>query len=141
MARSYRVSRAKAANKALREQAKAAAIPVHQMREKNTSTAHAPILRRNPGRMDGTKWNGDAFICPVRVDDGANDLEPHLDDDDYSDTDHEPAPRKMVISLMDIAKPAKEKRRPWQSFEMVRLKEVLVLEDDDEEWELLDGLG
>lgn len=66
----------------------------------------AAAVRRNPGRMDGSRWNGRTFICSREVDDGMShfESEDHLDDEGY----HEWAPEgRLVVSLLDIARPAK----------------------------------
>jgi hypothetical protein len=80
--------------------------------EKQSST------RRNPGRMDGVQWNGDQFICTYDVDGHYldSDVESAADDDELyegdtnglhgSDRARQPGP---VVSLLDIARPAKQK--------------------------------
>ena len=67
------------------------------------------VGRRNPGRMDGVKWNGDSFVCAVRVDgdDGDSDSEYKYEWDE--DVVVEEKEKRVEISLMDIAKPMKAK--------------------------------
>lgn len=67
--------------------------------------------------MDGTRWNGKGFICPRNVDGQPQECECEyctLDvDSDWEDEDKK-APRIVVLSsLLDIAKPAKPKGKPY----------------------------
>ena len=69
-------------------------------------------IRRNPGRMDGVSWNGSSFICAQKVDDGSPPREEDVDDHatDFDDTTVEQTTDdRMVVSLLDIARPAKPK--------------------------------
>lgn len=76
------------------------------------------IVRRNPGRMDGVRWNGRSFICARKVDgEGALAAGPHEEADERADTPCEAAWERrgggaLLASLLDIAKPAKTKGRP-----------------------------
>lgn len=71
------------------------------------------IIRRNPGRMDGVHWNGDSFVCAQQVDGdvsrpsdaGAWDEEEH---NTLAD-DRRPPTEPMVVSLLEIARPAKRR--------------------------------
>jgi hypothetical protein len=73
--------------------------------------APAGIGRRNPGRMDGVKWNGSTFICVPKVD-GFDQGSSDEGEDDYVD-DYDFAPshqnRPLTVSILDIAQPAKPK--------------------------------
>ncbi|KAF8800151.1 hypothetical protein BYT27DRAFT_7263296 [Phlegmacium glaucopus] len=90
--------------------------------------------RRNPGRMDGTQWNGSAFISGSKVDDGelfvreedVYDLK--IDFIDTQDTRRHHT--DMTISLLDIARPAKPKGVA-KDFEVVqKVRNVIALDDD-----------
>lgn len=72
--------------------------------------------RRNPGRMDGVRWNGDQFICNSRVegDSYSYDIESNVETDADEQEGAEETSRGVrsaapVVSLMDIARPAKRK--------------------------------
>jgi len=105
--------------------------------------------RQHPGRRD-MKWNSKAFISGSNVDDGELFLR---DEDVYDfkidfnlidsyDTSHTTHHTDMKVSLLDIARPAKQKGVA-KDFEIVqRVRNVIVLEDDgleyqweDDEWE------
>lgn len=73
--------------------------------------------RRNPGREDGSRWNSSSFMSPADVDghaeDGWSDSETEVLQEiidslpikgEYGYED-----RPMVVSLLDIARPAKAK--------------------------------
>jgi hypothetical protein len=71
------------------------------------------IARRNPGRMDGSSWNGSTFICSRRIDgppfnDLSAEASDYEDDSDSHMTGFGLAPA-MINSLLDIARPAKRK--------------------------------
>lgn len=75
-------------------------------------------LRRNPGRMDGTRWNGSSFICSPSID--AQTTYDLVDECDLGESDvdwalegqEEKLPEAMLaISLFDMARPAKPKGR------------------------------
>ncbi|KAE9396712.1 hypothetical protein BT96DRAFT_996486 [Gymnopus androsaceus JB14] len=107
--------------------------------------------RRNPGRMDGVRWNADSFICPENVDgfesyDDSSDSEEEVYDDAMSGDSRQREQAAHVVSLLDIAKPAKPKGIA-KDFEVVKgVRRVIFLEDEkdwetfsqeqvDEEWE------
>lgn len=72
------------------------------------------LVRRNPGRMDGVLWNGDSFICANKVDEstgkdttfGVSDFE---DDSDSDEEESTPRRTDVVVTLLDMARPAKVK--------------------------------
>jgi hypothetical protein len=97
--------------------------------------------------MDGTQWNGSAFISGPKVDDG--ELFVHEEDvydfkTDFTDTHDTSHHTDTTISLLDIARPAKPKGVA-KHFEVVqKVRDVIVLEDDfeglehqweDDEWD------
>jgi hypothetical protein len=73
-----------------------------------------PSTRRNPGRMDGSAWNGDSFICP----DECDALQDLSEDEVLEELDHaspHTAPLRQTsiyVDILKIAKPAKRKGRP-----------------------------
>lgn len=69
------------------------------------------LVRRNPGRMDGVLWNGDSFICANKVDEPAGGNATSDFEDDSESDGEESAPRRtdVVVTLLDIARPAKVK--------------------------------
>lgn len=74
------------------------------------------IIRRNPGRMDGVRWNGSSFICAANVDEDVSFVSsrPHIyedEDEEEEDTGTTEPQRetRISISLFDIARPAKPK--------------------------------
>jgi hypothetical protein len=109
-------------------------------------------VRRNPGRMDGLRWNGSSFICSSSID--ARTTYDIIDDCDIGewDVDLEEQEEKLSnatfsVSLLDIARPAKP-RGIAKHFEVVeRLPRVIALEEtddfgwekEDEDWEDLYG--
>lgn len=73
-------------------------------------------VRRNPGRMDGLRWNGSSFICSSSID--ARTTYDIIDDCDIGewDVDLEEQEEKLSnatfsVSLLDIARPAKPRGR------------------------------
>ncbi|KAJ7816849.1 hypothetical protein B0H14DRAFT_2843981 [Mycena olivaceomarginata] len=101
----------------------------------------AGIIRRNPGRMDGVQWNGDSFVCARQVD-GDEPRALHgltWDDDGIEHLENEPRPRNepMVISLLDIARPAKQRGVTKNR----RVRQVIELDDGtrSEQWEDWEG--
>ncbi|KAF8233664.1 hypothetical protein L208DRAFT_1395398 [Tricholoma matsutake] len=96
------------------------------------------MVRRNPGRMDGRTWQGSTFICSRRIDCDYDDMECDAEYDERPSTpdfgvslgDRDP----MVIhSLLDIARPAKQ-RGVTKGFEIIqRVRDVITLEDDDDD--------
>jgi len=105
--------------------------------------------RQHPGRR-GMQWNSSAFISGSDVDDGELFIRDEdvydfridfnlIDSYDTSNTTHH---SDMMVSLLDIARPAKQKGAA-KDFEVVqKLRNVIVLEDsgleyqwDDDEWE------
>ncbi|CAK5284807.1 unnamed protein product [Mycena citricolor] len=108
--------------KAFRAQAKSqgqsfrAAILAQKARaaEDGKKVEYPDAGRRNPGRMDGMRWNGDSFVSPPQVD--GEEVSSDLEDDGASEwaagvADGKRAegslPQPMVVSLLDIARPAK----------------------------------
>lgn len=67
--------------------------------------------RRNPGRMDGARWNGDQFICTSRVEGPYEDSDHETEAvvDEHEDGDRPVSEAGPVVSLMDYARPAKER--------------------------------
>ncbi|KAF7326794.1 hypothetical protein MSAN_02498900 [Mycena sanguinolenta] len=69
------------------------------------------IVRRNPGRMDGVQWNGDSFVCARQVDGDTPNVE--VEDEgtrtEAGSDEQRPRGEPMVISLLDIARPAKRR--------------------------------
>ncbi|KAJ7127256.1 hypothetical protein C8R43DRAFT_1074931 [Mycena crocata] len=96
------------------------------------------LIRRNPGRMDGVQWNGDSFVCARQVD-GVHD-ENGWDAEEQEDAVYSEEQRpeaQMVVSLLDIARPAK-RRGVAKKFEVLpTVQRVIELEDDavSEQWE------
>jgi len=140
------------AKKAFRTQAKEAGVSYREAvtaRNEMLATKKVPkaagVVRRNPGRMDGMRWNGDSFICVANVD---GDNAPQLEDEVLQDARHAlagaertPANKRPAVlaSLLDIAKPAKAKGVAKQ-FEVVdAVSKIIALDDDDAQtecWEL-----
>jgi hypothetical protein len=101
----------------------------------------AGIVRRNPGRMDGVLWNGDSFVCARQVEGEGRPDARSLDDFDHErfvlaekewlaradkerltlaeqeqlelaeEKEREARTAAMVVSLLDIARPAKRAKR------------------------------
>ncbi|KAJ4473161.1 hypothetical protein J3R30DRAFT_3515299 [Lentinula aciculospora] len=102
--------------------------------------------RRNPGRMDGVQWKSNSFICPEHVDgsepydDETYEVEKgHSEEDLTNDERRESSERLHIISLLDIARPAKSKG-PAKEYEIVKsVRQVIFLDDEPsylgEEWE------
>ncbi|KAF8172616.1 hypothetical protein K438DRAFT_1851428 [Mycena galopus ATCC 62051] len=100
------------------------------------------IIRRNPGRMDGVQWNGDSFVCTRQVD--GDEPGRALNAVDQEDAGNEPSDEQrppMVVSLLDIARPAK-RRGPAKKYQVLpRVQHVIELEDGtqselwEDEWE------
>ncbi|KAJ7594063.1 hypothetical protein C8J56DRAFT_776282, partial [Mycena floridula] len=95
------------------------------------------LMRRNPGRMDGQTWNGDSFVCSEAIEEmeGRNPIYHMSDisDDCVSDYEDPVLPETKVVSLMDIARPAK-RRGIEKEFEVVQNnRRVIVLEDSEDE--------
>ncbi|KAJ6472846.1 hypothetical protein C8R47DRAFT_1145587 [Mycena vitilis] len=101
------------------------------------------IIRRNPGRMDGVQWNGDSFVCARQVDgDGprGHDFGAWEEDDSIVSDEKRADNTPMVISLFDIARPAK-RRGVARKYEVLpTIPRVIELEDDatSEQWEQWD---
>lgn len=143
-----------------------------------TEKAAAGLSRRNPGRMDGVQYRASYFICANQIDDPAMELsedeydEGSEDEDDAvlddlfyeSGSEQEVEEDKKVVSLLDMARPAKQKGssvalRPRlcrpnafgagvaKEFEFVQgMDRVIALEDEKEaeledseedEWEVI----
>jgi hypothetical protein len=64
-------------------------------------------IRRNYGRMDGVRWNGASFLCARQVDGDELDAVYEEREDDVSESPDRRTP--LVISLLDIARPAKRR--------------------------------
>lgn len=103
--------------------------------------------RRNPNRMHGNAPRGAA----KRRDDDDNydSAESDVDDTDLADDQERRPEAQLSISLLDIARPAKQKG-PAKDFEIIpNLRSVISLEDDDDafsfiqseadEWERIYG--
>jgi len=101
--------------------------------------------RRNPGREDGSRWNSSSFLSPADVDghpeDGWGDSNIEVIIDDLSSKREDEGPQPMIVSLLDIAQPAKVKGITSE-FEVVKTRRVIALEDvrdggpyADEDWE------
>jgi len=95
--------------------------------------------RRNPGREDGTQWNGSSFMSPADVDgypeDTTSDNEIVLQQiiEDLT-TECEYERRPMSVLLVDIARPAKAKGIA-KDFEIVETpRRVVALHDEEGEW-------
>lgn len=76
----------------------------------------AGIIRRNPGRMDGVRWRGRSFVCPENVDGSSGHGDDvyyyNLETDWGGESEYILSPntnQRLVISLLDIARPAKTK--------------------------------
>lgn len=87
------------------------------------------LVRRNPGRMDGVQWNGDSFVCARQVDGDVTRVRIHdsVDVEEQEDdlvAEHRPHDEPLVISLLDIARPAK--RRGEQTSTNVHSFVVLI---------------
>ncbi|KAF9257055.1 hypothetical protein L218DRAFT_965676 [Marasmius fiardii PR-910] len=100
------------------------------------------VVRRNSGRMDGVRWNGDSFICPWNVDRrydaSGNDFD--FGDGDDSDWEESEYPERVeangvsqaTVLLMEIAKPMKVKGIA-KNFEVLQtVQRVIVLEEEDD---------
>ncbi|KAF7375795.1 Peptide hydrolase [Mycena sanguinolenta] len=97
------------------------------------------IVRRNPGRMDGVQWNGDSFVCARQVDGDTPNAE--VEDEgtrtEAGSDEQRPRDEPMVISLLDIARPAK-RRGLAKKYQIVpRIGRVIEIEDgtQSEQWE------
>lgn len=85
-----------------------------------TSSPKPGPARRNPGRMDGVKWNGSSFICNGSVDGGMTTYDVvddwDVDFDFESDYDLDVGTTKarcdrMTVLMSDIARLAKPRGR------------------------------
>ncbi|KAG7100213.1 hypothetical protein E1B28_001988 [Marasmius oreades] len=151
----------KVAKKAFRAAAKDAgmryvdAIQVRKEAQSNLKTLSTKVgvVRRNPGRMDGVRWNGDSFVCPLHVDSdlsvfGGSEDELECEYDDSYEFDNKRSEEKMktvseTVCLMDIAKPMKVKGIA-KDFEVLQtVRRVIALEDEleNEEWEMTSCTG
>ncbi|KAJ7260569.1 hypothetical protein C8J57DRAFT_1337558 [Mycena rebaudengoi] len=104
----------------------------------------AGIIRRNPGRMDGFRWNGDSFVCAEQVDDGLAPSRADIEESVDTPGERVVGEGRMVVSLLDIARPAKARRRgAAKKFVVVpTVQRVVALEDEDatsEQWESWEG--
>ncbi|KAJ3967802.1 hypothetical protein EV361DRAFT_928936 [Lentinula raphanica] len=98
--------------------------------------------RRNPGRMDGVQWKADSFICPEHIDgpDSICGLDEALgesgDGSFEEDEDSSVNERSHIISLLDIAKPAKPKGIKKEYEVVDNLRQVIFLDEElSEQWE------
>ncbi|KAJ7204552.1 hypothetical protein B0H12DRAFT_472288 [Mycena haematopus] len=97
------------------------------------------IVRRNPGRMDGVQWNGDSFVCARQIDGDAAEIEDEGTRTRVEVLSDEQRARNepMVVSLLDIARPAK-RRGLAKKYQIVpRVPRAIELEDgmQSEQWE------
>ncbi|KAJ7141948.1 hypothetical protein C8R43DRAFT_1131257 [Mycena crocata] len=102
------------------------------------------IIRRNPGRMDGVQWNGDSFVCARQVDgDKVHDEHVAWDAEEQEDSvqveeveDRRPQTH-IVVSLLDIARPAKRRGAAKKSQSVPTLRRMIEFDDDtvSEQWE------
>lgn len=99
--------------------------------------------RRNPGRMDGVTWNGDSFVSPGHIDgdvkrphtayefgtcDAADELHAeYADEEDVAKPDKE-----RVVSLLDMARPARRKGAAKKYVILPTVPRVVHLESDDD---------
>ncbi|KAJ7466447.1 hypothetical protein FB451DRAFT_1260889 [Mycena latifolia] len=131
--------RADAKSAGLSYRAAIAATKAKQAEEGKKVEKPAGIVRRNPGRMDGVQWNGDSFVCAQQID--GNVARPHeamtWDAEDAEGTTGPQERGAMVVSLLDIARPAK-RRGVAKKYEVLpTIQRVMELEDDavSEQWE------
>ncbi|KAJ6601726.1 hypothetical protein DFH09DRAFT_1301926 [Mycena vulgaris] len=134
--------RADAKSSGLSYRAAIAATKAREAEEGKKVEKPLGIVRRNPGRMDGVQWNGDSFVCARQVD---GDLSRVHDVGAWDAEDHESGPlpeeqgreERMVVSLLDMARPAK-RRGVAKKYEVLpTIRRVIELEDDStsEQWE------
>ncbi|KAK6984774.1 peptide hydrolase [Favolaschia claudopus] len=112
------------------------------------------MQRRNPGRMDGVQWNGDSFVCTRQIDGDepvttsapsvglifAREWESGFGDEASEEKRSYNEP--MVVSLMDIARPAK--RRGTRFSDMSGMQRIWDMqtehwETQSELWEIPEG--
>jgi hypothetical protein len=109
----YQAFRAQAASKGLSYREAIVATKAKAEAEGKKVEKPMGIIRRNPGRMDGVQWNGDSFVCTRQVDgDGPRAHEVGAreeDDEDVLADERRPQNGPMVVSLLDIARPAKRR--------------------------------
>ncbi|KAK7038620.1 peptide hydrolase [Favolaschia claudopus] len=147
--------RAQAASKGL--SFKAAILADKARDEEEGKKFEKPVgstTRRNPGRMDGVQWNGDSFVCRRQIDgDESTPTDPSAEvaiwepiagaagDEEKRREYNEP----MVVSLMDIARPAKQRGKAGKlSKKHKAIQRILDLESindnrserSEEEWEV-----
>jgi hypothetical protein len=61
--------------------------------------------------MDGFRWNGDSFVCAEQVDDGLAPSRADIEESVDTPGERVVGEGRMVVSLLDIARPAKARRR------------------------------
>jgi len=100
-----------------------------------------PPKRRNMGRQDGVQWTGDSFLCAARVD-GTREDDSNIPVDvarqwceeerrqQFSLQQTTPSTTVTVVSLLDIARPAKRKG-VHKEFEVLEsaVSRVITLDD------------
>ncbi|KAJ7451284.1 hypothetical protein B0H11DRAFT_316018 [Mycena galericulata] len=105
------------------------------------------IVRRNPGRMDGVQWNGDSFVCARQVDGDVSRVHDVVavdaeEQDDELLFEQRPQEGRLVVSLLDIARPAK-RRGVAKKYEVLpTVRRVIELDGDNthsEQWEQWEG--
>ncbi|KAJ7626069.1 hypothetical protein FB45DRAFT_922888 [Roridomyces roridus] len=132
--------------KAFRAQAKTAGLTYREAILKAKADAAtekhltpAGVIRRNPGRMDGVQWNGDSFVCASQVD--GDDVKVEVTGVEEQDEDLAAEMRvpeeKVVVSLMDIARPAKRRGTAKKYVVLPAIRRVKSFNDDaqSEQWE------
>ncbi|KAF5386469.1 hypothetical protein D9757_005900 [Collybiopsis confluens] len=101
--------------------------------------------RRNPGRMDGVAWRANSFICPDRVDslETFHEERYHSESDedsieDYVNDSRLTGIREHIVSLLDMAKPAKLKgiAKDYEVVKMLKFEDIMLF-DDEQDWDTL----
>lgn len=111
----FQAFRAQAASKGLSFREAIVATKAKDEAEGKKIEKPVGIVRRNPGRMDGVQWNGDSFVCARQVDGDVTrtyDVRVGAREDDNEGNAtlaDETRPEPMVVSLLDIARPAKRR--------------------------------
>ncbi|KAK7052969.1 hypothetical protein VNI00_004289 [Paramarasmius palmivorus] len=109
------------------------AITALKQSQAQDKTLSNPTTRRNPGRMDGVRWNGDSFICARNVDgiDESDIHEPEPGVEEYELAVRRETTRTKEVCLLDIAKPMKA-RGVAKRFEVVRtVQRTIALDEED----------
>ncbi|KAJ7925388.1 hypothetical protein B0H13DRAFT_2314602 [Mycena leptocephala] len=125
--------------KALRAEAAGIELTYHYYKELSISTkvkeeaarkkVEKPVgtIRRNYGRMDGVRWNGASFVCGRQVDGDDLDAVSEEREDDVSESPDRRTP--LVMSLLDIARPAKRRGVAKKSEVLPTIRRVIELDD------------